>query len=77
MDSKERPPVVIETIEKAIQAVLLDYEDLLARAERLSKQCLGGTEMIMNRAMLKEARKSIKQAETVTKLTYLPFFSCL
>lgn len=30
--------------------------------------------MITNRAMLKEARKSVDQAETVTKLTYLAFF---
>ena len=68
---------MIETIETAIQAALLDYEHLLARVTSLSEQCLGGIEMIMNRAMLKEARKSIDQAETVTKLTYLAFFFLL
>jgi hypothetical protein len=63
-----------DTIDAVLQDLLLDYEHLLRRAESLATQCLAGMNIIMNSAMLKEARKSITQAEVITRLTYLAFF---
>jgi Mg2+ and Co2+ transporter CorA len=63
-----------DLIDAALQDLVLDYQHLLSRAESLATQCLGGTNIIMNAAMLKEARKSITQTEIITRLTYLAFF---
>ena len=62
------------TVDRALRSLLLDYEDLLRRAQSLAAQCLEGTHMIMSGAMLAESRKSISQAEGLTQLTVLAFF---
>jgi CorA-like Mg2+ transporter protein len=66
-------PMEDPTVEKALYSLLLDYEHLLDRATNLSEQCVGGTNIIMNSAMLAESQKSIIQAKGVAKLTLLAY----
>ena len=63
-----------DAIDRALQMLLLDYEHLLSRAQSLATQCLDGTNIIMNSAMLEESHRSIVQTEGLTRLTLLAFF---
>ncbi|KAL8833098.1 MAG: hypothetical protein Q9170_004507 [Blastenia crenularia] len=58
---------------QAARALLVDYQQLLARSENLSNQCQAQVSLLMNRAMITESNKAIQQAQEVTKLTRLAF----
>ncbi|KAL9042200.1 MAG: hypothetical protein Q9214_003856, partial [Letrouitia sp. 1 TL-2023] len=58
---------------RAAKSLLIDYQHLLSRTERLSTQCQAQTTLLMNRAMIAESTKAIQQAREVTKLTRLAF----
>lgn len=59
--------------QQAARALLVDYKQLLARAENLSNQCQAQVSLLMNRAMIAESNKAIQQAREVAKLTRLAF----
>ena len=59
--------------QQAAKALLSNHQDLLARAESLSRSCQAQMALLMNRAMIAESNKAIKQAQEVTKLTKLAF----
>lgn len=61
------------TGQQAAKTLLLDYEQLLNRAEVLSKRCQAQVSLLMNRAMIAESNKAIQQAKEVTNLTRLAF----
>lgn len=61
------------TPKRAAKSLLIDYQHLLSRNERLSTQCKAQMTLLMNRAMLAESTKAIQQAKEVTKLTRLAF----
>ncbi|KAL8963644.1 MAG: hypothetical protein Q9193_000113 [Seirophora villosa] len=63
-----------ETVpQQAARTLLVDYEQLLARAETLSNRCHAQVSLHMNRALIAESNKAIQQAREVTKLTRLAF----
>lgn len=59
---------------RASESLLRDYDQLVKRAETLLERCSKGMDVIMNNAMLAESRRSILQAQAVTKLTLIAFF---
>lgn len=61
------------TPQQAARTLLVDHKQLLARAENLSRQCRAQVSLLMNRAMIAESNKAIRQAREVTKLTRLAF----
>ncbi|MCJ1265321.1 hypothetical protein MMC22_005197 [Lobaria immixta] len=58
---------------RATKSLLIDYQHLLSRTERLSTQCQAQMTLLMNQAMIAESTKAIQQAKEVTKLTRLAF----
>ncbi|KAL8731033.1 MAG: hypothetical protein Q9166_003684 [cf. Caloplaca sp. 2 TL-2023] len=59
--------------QQAAKTLLMNYQQLLARAESLSMQCQAQVTLLMNRAMIAESNKAIQQAREITKLTRLAF----
>lgn len=55
------------------ESTISDCEHLLRLAENLSRQCVEGTNIIMNSSMLEESRKSIKVNEYLARLSVLAF----
>ncbi|KAL8708083.1 MAG: hypothetical protein Q9225_007658 [Loekoesia sp. 1 TL-2023] len=58
---------------QAAKTLLVNYQQLLARAESLSMQCQAQVTLLMNRNIIAESNKAIQQAQEVTKLTRLAF----
>ncbi|KAL8939595.1 MAG: hypothetical protein Q9216_003275, partial [Gyalolechia sp. 2 TL-2023] len=48
--------------QQAARTLLVDYRQLLARADNLSKQCQRQVSLLMSRAMIAESNKAIQQA---------------
>ncbi|PTB46096.1 hypothetical protein M441DRAFT_209277 [Trichoderma asperellum CBS 433.97] len=64
-----------EEIASITQAELLeDFNVLIQRIEKLAARCKDGTDIILNRAQLRESQKGIEQAAEVKVLTILVFF---
>lgn len=68
-----KPPQRSETAEKAGDALLNDYEDLLSRARNLSALCVEGANDISTSALLDESSKAVEGSERIKRLTLLAF----
>ena len=60
--------------EPTLPSLLKDYSNLLSRSEELTKECDHGMNIVMNNAMIKEARDAMSQAEGIAKLTMCAYF---
>jgi hypothetical protein len=56
-----------------LTSVLIDFKELLARAESLSAFCTETVGLILNGAMLRESQKAIQRADDQRRLTVLAY----
>lgn len=57
----------------ASQKLLMDFENLLERANVLRARCNDGVSRVMNRASIMESKRAIAQAERVEQLSFLAY----
>ncbi|KAF2124977.1 hypothetical protein P153DRAFT_434684 [Dothidotthia symphoricarpi CBS 119687] len=69
MRQAQTPPVDIPR-----SRLLTDFQELLARTERLTQRCASGMNVVMNRAMIAESKRAISQARKIEQLTWLASF---
>ena len=70
---RELPPEKTEKSRHVIRTLLRDFHALTEQAQRLSKQCERGMDVVMSNTVIRESREAMAQAEGVAKLTRLAF----
>lgn len=67
-------PPASDLVQETLQRLADDFAQLLQHAQELSAKCIEGTNTLMTIAMLRESRKAIVQAESLSGLTKLAVF---